>query len=42
MALDALIASTCAEAFKLDPERTARVLFPDAGRGKSVPLLLRA
>jgi len=27
--LDALVAHACAEAFQLDPERTARVLFPD-------------
>lgn len=40
--LDTLIASTCAETFKLDPERAVRALFPDAGQGKSVPRLLRA
>jgi uncharacterized protein (DUF1501 family) len=42
LALDALIASTCAETFKLDPERTARTLFPSARAGKPVPKLLRA
>ncbi|HSV54705.1 MAG TPA: DUF1501 domain-containing protein [Burkholderiaceae bacterium] len=43
LALDALIASTCAETFKLDPERATRTLFPDAARGKQpVPRLLRA
>ena len=42
LALDALIASACAEAFQLDPERTARVLFPNAARGKPLPRLLRA
>jgi hypothetical protein len=36
-----LNASTCAEAFNLDPERTTRVLFPDADRYKAVPGLLR-
>ena len=41
LALDTLIAATCAETFKLDPERTVRVLFPEAGRGKSVAMLLR-
>ncbi|WP_310462618.1 DUF1501 domain-containing protein [Sphaerotilus sp.] len=42
LALDTVIASTCAEAFNLDPERTTRVLFPDADRYKAVPgLLLR-
>jgi uncharacterized protein (DUF1501 family) len=42
LALDALIASVSAETFKLDPEHAARTLFPDAGRGKPVPRLLRA
>ncbi len=32
LALDTLIASTCAQTFSLDPERTVRMLFPDAGR----------
>jgi uncharacterized protein (DUF1501 family) len=41
LALDTVIASTCAEAFNLDPERTTRVLFPDADRYKAVPGLLR-
>jgi uncharacterized protein (DUF1501 family) len=41
LALDALIASACAEAFQLEPERTARVLFPDSARGKPLPRLLR-
>ncbi|MDP3619415.1 MAG: DUF1501 domain-containing protein [Ramlibacter sp.] len=39
--LGTLIASTCAETFKLDPVRTMRGLFPDADRGGSVPRLLR-
>ena len=42
LGLDMLIASACAETFKLDPEQTARVLFPDAVRGKAVHRLLRA
>ncbi len=41
MGLDALIASTVAETFKLDPERTTKVLFPDAVRGKVIPDLMR-
>ena len=39
--LDALMAALCAEAFALDPERTARLLFPGAARGKALPTLLR-
>lgn len=42
LALDALIASACAEAFRLEPERTALVLFPDSARAKPLPRLLRA
>ncbi len=41
LALDSVIASTCAQAFNLDPEHTARVLFPDTDRQKVVPGLLR-
>ena len=41
LALEKLIASTCAEAFNLDPERTTQVLFPDAVRYKAMPRLLR-
>jgi len=40
LALDTLIASLCAEAFALDAQRTARVLFPEAGRGEA-PRLIR-
>jgi uncharacterized protein (DUF1501 family) len=40
LALDTLIASLCADTFKLDAERTAQVLFPGSGRGE-VPKLLR-
>jgi uncharacterized protein (DUF1501 family) len=42
LALDQLIASVCAEAFRLEPERTGRVLFPGAlGEGR-LPRLLRS
>jgi uncharacterized protein (DUF1501 family) len=40
--LEMLIASACAEAFQIDAERTARTLFPDSSRGKSLQGLLRA
>lgn len=39
--LNALIASACAETFALDPERTARVLFPGSTPGRPLPRLLR-
>ncbi|HYF21482.1 MAG TPA: DUF1501 domain-containing protein [Ramlibacter sp.] len=42
LGLDTLIASACAETFGLDPERTARVLFPDGGRDNRMQRLLRA
>lgn len=42
LGLDMLIASACAETFKLDPERTVRVLFPDAARDPVMHQLLRA
>jgi uncharacterized protein (DUF1501 family) len=42
LGLDVLIASACAETFRLDPERTVRVLFPDAERDKRMHGLLRA
>ena len=41
LALDSVIASACAEAFQLEPERTARALFPDSALGKPLPRLLR-
>ena len=41
LALDVLIASACAEAFQVEPERTARILFPESTRGKSLHRLLR-
>jgi uncharacterized protein (DUF1501 family) len=42
LALDSLIGAVCAESFKVEPDRMARVLFPDAARGKSLGRLLRA
>lgn len=42
LGLDTLIVQTCAEAFKADPGRMARVLFPDAKPGKPLGQLLRA
>lgn len=42
LALDGLVAAVCAETFDLDPERTGRVLFPDAALGKPQPPLLRS
>ena len=42
LGLDMLIASACAETFRLDTERTVRVLFPDAVPSKVVHRLLRA
>lgn len=41
LALDAVIASSCAETFDLSPQRTAQVLFPEAGRLQAMPRLLR-
>ena len=41
LGLDALIASTCAQTFQLDADRTATVLFPGAGRGPLMQGLLR-
>lgn len=42
LGLDALMASACAEAFALDPEVTARALFPDAARSKLPQGLIRS
>lgn len=42
LALDALIAQTCAEVFRSDPERMKRVLFPGSAKGSSLPRLLKA
>jgi len=41
LALDALIAQTCAELFGQDPERMARALFPNGARAKPLPRLLK-
>jgi len=41
LALDTLIASACAEAFQIEPERTARALFPDVARARPLSGLLR-
>src|SRR5207249_8051457 len=41
LALDTLIASTCAQTFQLDPDRTARTLFPSAGQAQAAQRLLR-
>ena len=41
LALDALVAHACAEAFQLDPERTAQVLFPGSRPDKASARLLR-
>lgn len=42
LGLDTLISQVCAETFRVDPERMARTLFPDAPRGKPLARLLRA
>lgn len=42
LGLDALISQVCAEAFRIDPGRMARSLFPDAGRVAALPQLLKA
>lgn len=41
LALDRVIASTCSEAFGLDPVRTTQMLFPGADRHQAMPPLLR-
>jgi uncharacterized protein (DUF1501 family) len=41
LALDALVAATCAEWFALEPGRLARVLFPYGADIKPIPRLLR-
>lgn len=41
LGLDSVIASTCSEAFGLDPVRTTNMLFPGADRHKAMPRLLR-
>lgn len=42
LGLDTLISQVCAEAFRIDPGRMARSLFPDAATGKALPRLLKA
>jgi uncharacterized protein (DUF1501 family) len=42
LALDTLISQVCAEAFRIDPGRMARSLFPDAPAGKALGRLLKA
>ena len=42
LGLDMLIASACAETFRLDPQQAVRVLFPEAVPSKVVHRLLRA
>jgi uncharacterized protein (DUF1501 family) len=42
LALDALIAQVCAEVFAFDPERMARILFPQSARSKPLERLLKA
>jgi uncharacterized protein (DUF1501 family) len=39
LALDTLVASLCADAFNLDAERTARVLFPGSGKAEALRLV---
>lgn len=41
LALDALVTAACAESFGLEPQRLARVLFPQGVRGKPMTRLLR-
>jgi uncharacterized protein (DUF1501 family) len=42
LALNTVIAQTCAELFGLEPERVARVLFPEIPRGAPMAQLLRS
>jgi uncharacterized protein (DUF1501 family) len=41
LALDALISSACAQTFQLDPDRTAKMLFPGIGQPQAMQRLLR-
>lgn len=41
LALGVLIATVCSEAFQVEPERNARIIFLPATRGTSLPRLLR-
>ena len=40
--LNTLVVHACADAFQLDPERTARVLFPESKQSKSLSRMLRS
>jgi uncharacterized protein (DUF1501 family) len=42
LALETLIAQTCAEAFRVEPGKVARALFPQLVQGKTLPRLLKA
>jgi uncharacterized protein (DUF1501 family) len=42
LALDMLVSAACAESFGIEPDRLARVLFPQGARGKAMTGLLRA
>jgi uncharacterized protein (DUF1501 family) len=42
LGLDTLVSSVCAEAFQIDPQRAASVLFPGIASGNPVPRMLRA
>jgi uncharacterized protein (DUF1501 family) len=41
LGLDTLITQVCAEAFRIEPGKLARTLFPGVARGKDLPRLLR-
>ena len=41
LALDALIAQTCAEVFATEPDLMVRTLFPGSGKSAALPRLLR-
>ncbi|WP_036250401.1 DUF1501 domain-containing protein [Massilia sp. BSC265] len=41
LALEALIAQTCAETFRIEPGKMARALFPHLIQGRSLPRLLK-
>ncbi len=41
LALNSLMASACAQTFQLDPDHTAKSLFPNAGQAQAMPRLLR-
>ena len=41
LALDALISSACAQSFRLDTDRTGKMLFPNSGQRQAMQSLLR-